>query len=51
MTKWLAWHLDRSRRADMGTRMLDHAAYVQRDGLDPVSGLDESGHMNAMGLG
>jgi hypothetical protein len=34
-----------------GTRTLDHAAYVQRDGLNPVSGLGELGHLNAMGLG
>lgn len=32
-------------------RLLDHAAYVQRSGLNPVFGLDESGHMDAMGLG
>ena len=25
--------------------------YLQRDGLDPVSGLDESGHMDAISLG
>ena len=31
-------------------RALDHAVYVMRDGLNPVSGLDESGHMDAMGL-
>src|SRR5437762_9461873 len=32
-------------------RLLDHASYVQRDGLALVSGLDESGHMSAMSLG
>ena len=36
---------------DAEVRMLDHAAYLVRDGLDPVSGMDESGHMDAMSLG
>ncbi len=30
--------------------MLDHAAYLVRDGLNPVSGMDESGQMDAMSL-
>lgn len=49
--KWLSWHLDRFSADDAETRLLDHAAYVQRDGLNPVYGLDESGHMDAMSLG
>jgi len=49
--KWLSWHLDRFSAADAETRLLDHAAYVQRDALDPVYGTDESGHMDAMSLG
>lgn len=49
--RWLGWHLDRFAADGAETRLLDHAAYVPRDGLDPVSGLDESGHMDAMGLG
>jgi len=49
--KFLAWHLDRFSPDGAETRLLDHAAYVQRDGLNPVYGLDESGHMDAMGLG
>ena len=32
-------------------RFLDHAIYLQRDGLKPASGLDEAGTMDAMGLG
>ncbi|KWV54909.1 beta-lactam-binding protein [Bradyrhizobium macuxiense] len=51
MVRWLKWHLDRFGRNDAETRTLDHATYRVRDGLDPVSGLDESGHMDAMGLG
>jgi D-alanyl-D-alanine-carboxypeptidase/D-alanyl-D-alanine-endopeptidase len=51
MLRWIAWHLDRSSTADAEMRLLDHAAYVYRDGLDPVFGLDESGPMDAIGLG
>jgi D-alanyl-D-alanine-carboxypeptidase/D-alanyl-D-alanine-endopeptidase len=49
--RWLAWHLDRFASKDAAVRFLDHLAYLQRDGLDPVSGLDESGQMDAVGLG
>ena len=49
--KWLDWHLDRFSAEDAEMRLLDHAAYVQRDGLDPVYGFDESGRMDAMSLG
>ena len=49
--RWLMWHLDRFASKDAEVRLLDHAAYLQRDGLNPVSGLDESGHMDAMSLG
>ena len=51
MLRWLAWHLDRFSTTNAEMRFLDHAAYLPRDGLNPVSGLDESGHMDAMGLG
>lgn len=50
---WLQWHLETGsdlERSDVEARFLNHAAYVQRDGLNPVIGLDESGHMDAMGL-
>ena len=49
--RWLSWHLDRFGSKDAETRLLAHASYLQRDGLSPVSGLDESGHMDAMSLG
>ena len=49
--RWLAWHLDRFSPQDAELRLLDHAAYVPRDGLSPVAGFDEAGHMDAMGLG
>ena len=48
---WLRWHLDRFSAENAELRLLDHAVYLQRDGLTTVSGMDESGHMDAMGLG
>ena len=49
--RWLAWHLDRTASAAAELRLVDHAAYVPRDGLNPVAGLDDAGQMDAMGLG
>jgi serine-type D-Ala-D-Ala carboxypeptidase/endopeptidase len=49
--RWLSWHLDRFATKEANVRLLDHAAYLQRDGLNPVSGLDESGRMDAVSLG
>ena len=49
--RWLDWHIDRFSANGAEVRLLDHAAYVQRDALDPVFGFDESGRMDAMGLG
>ena len=49
--RWLSWHLDRFGSKEAEVRLLDHAPYLQRDGLSPVSGLDESGRMDAIGLG
>lgn len=51
LLRWMEWHLDRLSTDGAETRMLDHATYLVRDGLNPVSGMDESGHMDAMGLG
>jgi D-alanyl-D-alanine-carboxypeptidase/D-alanyl-D-alanine-endopeptidase len=52
MLRWLRWHLDRFSPDDREMRLLDHAAYLYRDGLDPVSGVDDGGgDMDAMGLG
>jgi D-alanyl-D-alanine-carboxypeptidase/D-alanyl-D-alanine-endopeptidase len=48
---WLSWHLDRFASQEANVRLLDHVAYLPRDGLNPVSGLDESGHMDAVSLG
>lgn len=49
--KWLDWHMDRTSTENAEMRLLDHAAYVSRDELSPVLGYDESGHMDAVGLG
>jgi D-alanyl-D-alanine-carboxypeptidase/D-alanyl-D-alanine-endopeptidase len=51
MARWMKWHLDRFATADRDLRLLDHAAYLYRDGLTAVSGLDDAGPMDAMGLG
>lgn len=51
MMKWMQWHLDRAPGADGEVRLLDHAAWRYRDGMDPVVGMDEAGEMDAMGLG
>lgn len=47
---WLQWHLDRFGSERAAERLIDHAAYLWRDGLNAVLGMDESGHMDAMGL-
>ena len=31
-------------------RLVDHAVWLQRDGLSPVYGFDESGRMDGLGL-
>jgi D-alanyl-D-alanine-carboxypeptidase/D-alanyl-D-alanine-endopeptidase len=50
--RWLQWHLDRFAPTNAEMRLLDHASYLPRDGLDPVFGMDEGGgDMSAMGLG
>jgi D-alanyl-D-alanine-carboxypeptidase/D-alanyl-D-alanine-endopeptidase len=51
LLNWMKWHLDRTSDRGNEQRLLDHALYLMRDGLNTVSGMDESGHMDAMGLG
>ncbi len=51
MVKYLQWNLDRFGHEGAEARAISHAAWLMRDGLEPVSGMDESGHMDAMGLG
>ena len=50
LLRWMQWHLDRGAGKGAEVRLLDHAIYLVRDGLNPVFGMDESGHMDAMGL-
>ncbi len=51
LLRWLAWHLDRFGADRFDERLIDHAAYLRRDGLTSVLGLDESGRMDALSLG
>jgi D-alanyl-D-alanine-carboxypeptidase/D-alanyl-D-alanine-endopeptidase len=51
LLRWLRWHLDRFTNERAAERLIDHAAYLWRDGLISVVGMDESGRMDAMGLG
>ncbi len=51
LLRWMQWHLDRLSGAGAAERLIDHAAYLWRDGLNSVFGMDELGHMDAMGLG
>jgi serine-type D-Ala-D-Ala carboxypeptidase/endopeptidase len=48
--RWVQWHLDHFGENGAEARLLDHALYLIRDGLETVSGMDESGHMDAMAL-
>ncbi len=50
LLRWMQWHLDHG-GPDKEVRFLDHAVYVQRDGMKTVLAMDESGRMDAMGLG
>jgi serine-type D-Ala-D-Ala carboxypeptidase/endopeptidase len=51
LLSWLQWHLDRFSNERAAERLIDHAAYLWRDGLNSVYGMDESGQMDAIGLG
>ena len=47
---WIDWHLDRFSERDANMRLIDHAVWLQRDGLSPAYGFDESGRMDALAL-
>ena len=51
LLRWLAWHLDRFADERAAERLLDHAAWLPRDGLQSVFGVDGEGRMDGMGLG
>ena len=51
MLRWMGWNLDPA-NADSEMRRLQQAAWLYRDGLNPVVGFDDGGgDMDAMGLG
>ncbi|MBV9289851.1 MAG: serine hydrolase, partial [Hyphomicrobiales bacterium] len=50
LLRWLAWHLDRFEQMGAAERLIDHAAYLWRDGLNSVAAMDESGRMDAIAL-
>ncbi len=47
---WLEWHLDRFSERDSEMRLIDHSVWLQRDGLSPAYGFDESGRMEGLAL-
>jgi serine-type D-Ala-D-Ala carboxypeptidase/endopeptidase len=51
LLRWLEWRLDRFSSERAAERLFGHAAYLWRDGLAAVCGMDECGRMDAMGLG
>jgi D-alanyl-D-alanine-carboxypeptidase/D-alanyl-D-alanine-endopeptidase len=51
MAKWMSWHLDRLSAEGAAVRLVDHATYLSRNGLDAAVGMDDAGEMDAMGLG
>lgn len=51
MARWIKWHLGFGATKDGDLRLLDHTAYLYRDGLSSVVGLDDAGPMDAMSLG
>ncbi|RWF54207.1 MAG: D-alanyl-D-alanine-carboxypeptidase/endopeptidase AmpH [Mesorhizobium sp.] len=52
LLRWMNWHVDnKPSAADAEFRLVNHAAFLYRDGLASVVGLDDGGPMDAMGLG
>jgi D-alanyl-D-alanine-carboxypeptidase/D-alanyl-D-alanine-endopeptidase len=52
MLRWISWHVDNQpSTADPELRLVNHAAFLYRDGLKSVVGLDDGGPMDAMGMG
>jgi len=52
LLKWMRWHLDHYHKTDAKARRSDDPGlYLHRKGLETVYGMDESGYMDAMGLG
>lgn len=51
MLKWIAWNVDRDGDDMRELRRVTQAAYLYRDGLASVVGIDDAGPMAAMSLG
>ena len=51
MLKWIAWNVDQDGDAMRELRRVTQAAYLYRDGLASVVGIDDAGPMAAMTLG
>lgn len=51
MLKWIAWNVDRDGDTMRELRRVTQAAYLYRDGLASVVGIDDAGPMAAMTLG
>ena len=51
MLKWIAWNVDRDGDKMRELRRVSQAAYLYRDGLDSIVGIDDAGPMAAMTLG
>jgi D-alanyl-D-alanine-carboxypeptidase/D-alanyl-D-alanine-endopeptidase len=51
MLKWIAWNVDQDGDTMRELRRVTQAAYLYRDGLASVVGIDDAGPMAAMSLG
>lgn len=51
MLRWIKWNLDQTANDLSELRLVTQAAYLYRDGLNSIVGLDDAGQMGAMGLG
>jgi D-alanyl-D-alanine-carboxypeptidase/D-alanyl-D-alanine-endopeptidase len=50
MIRFMRWHLDRGDPKGDAVRVIDHALYLQRDGLERAVGFDEGDPMSSIGL-
>jgi D-alanyl-D-alanine-carboxypeptidase/D-alanyl-D-alanine-endopeptidase len=51
MLRFIKWNLDTSADSMSELRLMTHAAFLYRDGLKSVVGIDDASPMGAMGLG
>ena len=50
MVRFMRWHLNRNDPTGDPVRVIDHALYLERDGLKMAVGFDEAGKTDAIGL-